>query len=145
MKYSKRWLEGAASLCDEIGAEDGVDPRRLSRVSEGERKRYKSRQLCKAAKQTLSLVMGGALSDPILQGLEVDEVTSSEDGQSLVIAIRCDEVGCTVRGGSILERLYAVQGFLRAEIARSVKRKRVPALRFKAVPASNEVDRDARQ
>ena len=139
MNLTKRWRQNALSLCEEIGPEDGIDSRRLSRTFVMEKEGHKSRQLCKAAQRTLSLLMGGEFSDPLLQCLTVADVTSDEAGASLLISFVLRSAGSPAPEDRILEKLYTVQGSLRAAIARSVNRKRVPALRFKLSRLESEV------
>jgi ribosome-binding factor A len=143
MKPSRHWLDAAASLCDEIGPEDGLDPRRLSRALETKRQSHKTKQLCKAAQRTLSLSWGGAFGDPILQSLSITDVTPDEGGASLLISFSCKDDGTSSDTTRILAKLHAVQGLLRAAIARSVNRKRVPTLKFKRVRANSEVSSHA--
>jgi hypothetical protein len=81
MNPSRHWLDVAASLCDEIGPEDGLDPRRLSRALETKRQSPKTKPLCKAGQRTLSLSWGGAFGDPILQSLSITDVTPDEGGR----------------------------------------------------------------
>jgi len=138
MQQTKRWLERAVLLCDEFGPEDGIDSRLLSRTLMNEKQSYKGRQLCKTAKRTLSLVLGGEFSDPLLQRLVVIDVTSSEAGESLSILLCHQDGESAVDTGQILHKLNGLQGALRATIARSVKRKRVPGLRFKLVQTESE-------
>lgn len=138
MKPTKQWLERAELLCDEIGPDDGLDSRLLSRTFTHEKTSYKSRQLCKVAKHTLSLVLSGEFSDPMLQNLAVIDVSSNGEGEALCISLSYNDAGSVMDEERILERLHAVQGSLRAEIARSLKRKRVPALRFKLLQADSE-------
>lgn len=139
MDSTKRWRQSAASLCEEIGPEDGVDPRRLSRTFAMEKEGHKSRQLCKAAQRTLSLLLGGEFSDSLLQCLTVVDVTSDEAGASLSISFIYRNAGSPAHEDRILEKLHAVQGSLRAAIARSVNRRRVPVLRFKLMRSDSEV------
>ena len=143
MKISTQWLNEAKKLCDEIGPEDGVDPRLLAKAYRTKNKSHKTMQLCKEAKQTLSLVMAGELSDAVLQNLEVAEVAPNVDGQYLSVTLYHRDVGVLLDEGAIEEKLLAIQGYLRAAIAQSVKRKRVPALKFKLARAQQEVNENA--
>ncbi len=140
MKNSKQWLNEAKQLCDELGPEDGVDPRILARKQDTKPKSHKGQQLCKEAKHTLSLVLAGELSDPTLQNLEVVDVTTNEDGQFLYVSVSHIDTGIAPDEHQILIKLQAIQGYLRSAIAQSVKRKRVPAFKFKLVRAPKEVN-----
>ncbi len=143
MNKSKQWLNEAKQLCDELAPEDGVDPRILARALNTNTKSHKGQQLCKEVKHTLSLVLAGELSDPTLQNLELVDVTTNEDCQFLFVSVSHIDTGIAPDEHQILNKLQAIQGFLRSAIAQSVKRKRVPALKFKLVRAPNEVNSDA--
>jgi ribosome-binding factor A len=138
MKPTKQWLEGAKLLCDAIGPDDGLDSRLLSRSFTHEKTSYKSWQLCKVAKHSLTLVLSGEFSDPMLHNLVIVDVTPHGEGESLLISFSNNAAGSVANDEKILEKLHAIQGSLRAAIARSVKRKRVPALRFKQVQGDSE-------
>ncbi len=130
MNQSRGWLDRARQLCGEIGEEDGVDPRLLSSTGTAEKKGHKSKQFGKAAKRVLSLKMS-EFSDPKLQSLSILEVTSQHEGQSLLVILCCDDRVSTHQEAELLQKLHALEGSLRAAIARAVKRKRIPSLRFK--------------
>jgi ribosome-binding factor A len=138
MKPTKQWFERAALLCDEIGPEDGIDSRQLSRIFAEDKISYKSRQLCKVARQTLSLQLSGEFGDPVLQNLVIVDVTSNEDGSTLLVLFSYEDKSSSMKEVKVMDKLQRVQGSLRAAIARSVSRKRVPALRFKQVEANGE-------
>ncbi len=143
MNNSKQWLKKAKQLCDELGPEDGIDPRILARALDTKTKSHKSQQLCKEAKHTLSLVLAGELSDPTLQNLGVVDVTTNDDGQFLFVSVSHIDTGIVPDENQTLNKLQAIQGYLRSAIAQSVKRKRVPALKFQLVRPPNEVNSDA--
>lgn len=143
MKISTQWLNEAKKLCDEIGPEDGVDPRLLVRAHRTKNKSHKTMQLCKEAKHTLSLVIAGELSDAALQNLEVADVAPNADGQYLWVTLYHRDIGVLADERYIEEKLLAIQGYLRAAVAQSIKRKRVPALKFKLVRAQQEVNENA--
>ena len=131
MEKSRRWLAEATHLCGEIGPEDGVDPR-LSAGSYSTKKIKHTAPLAKVARRVISMVLAGEITDPMLNQLEIVEVTMSEDGQFLHVFIHHDP--SEQDSWSILsDRLISIQGFLRAQIARMVNRKRIPVLMFKAV------------
>lgn len=137
MNQSKQWLTEVNQLCSELGPDDGVDPRLLAKVYAEKRKTHKAGQLCKEALRTVSLVLAGELNDPLLQQLDVVEVSSDELGQFLIVTLVSSNV-LESEELIIKERLGAIQGYLRSEIARSVKRKRAPALKFDVVYMQEE-------
>ena len=131
MKYSKQWLKEATKLCAELDSEDGIDQRYLIRSQDKKTKQHKNRQLCKQATRILSLVLSGELGDKKLQDLEIVDVLMSEDRQFLNILIKNNVSHPETNENLILGRLHAIQGYLRFELAQSVKRKRIPMLKFK--------------
>jgi ribosome-binding factor A len=139
MKRSKKWLYEANQLCAELGSEDGIDPRILARKYDSKPSDHKVQQLSKKAKQILSLVLTGELGDPIFQNLDVIAVNASEDGQFLVVTVRHMDSDLALDRRYILNKLQAIQGYLRSVIAQAVKRKHVPTLKFQLMVASDEV------
>lgn len=133
MNKSKQWLNGAKQLCGEFGPEDGIDPRILARSYDRKMKSYKSMQLCKKVKQSLAMILAGELGDPVLQNLEVVDVSSNTDGQFLLVSVEQMDTDLTTSEQQIFNKLQTLQGYLRTEIAASIKRKRVPALKFSLV------------
>lgn len=143
MKRSKHWLVEANQLCDELDAEDGIEPRVLARKFEFKERAHKSAQFCKVAKHTVSLVLAGELSDTLLDDLEVIDVTAGLDGEFLVVTVKPKYSASVQDSNQIHNRLKTIQGYLRSAIAQSVKRKRVPALKFEVLQAVDEVNRNA--
>lgn len=127
MNKAKYWLNKAKQLCDEIGPEDGVDPRVLARALDTKNRNHKSKQLCKETKHTLSLVLAGEISDPTLQNIEVVDVTANEDGQFLFVSVTHIASDVVSDEKKILNKLQAIQGYLRSAIAQSVSEMKTSA------------------
>jgi hypothetical protein len=142
MNQSGCWLDRARQLCDEIGPEDGVDPRLQSTAYFSEKPGHKSKQLCKVAQRVLSQMMG-EFRDPKLQALSVLKVTSLHEGRSLLVMLSYEDHCLPEQAALILQSLHAVEGLLRAAIARSVKRKRIAPLKFKLQCVSGKEECDA--
>ncbi len=140
MKPTTQRLKGAENLCDEIGPDDGIDPRHTARRSLTDGSRHKQRQFCKAAHRTVNLLLCGEFRDPLLDGLTVADVRFNSS--ALLISIRCKDANAMAM--PVLEKLHSLQGPLRAAIARSVNRRRVPSLRFEWVRAECEEQGHAR-
>jgi len=117
-------------LCADIGPEDGIDPRLAARAMHRKTKNHKGRQLGKEARHILSMIFAGELSDPIFQDLEVIDVTPTDDGQFLIVSLVLIDDSIETSEARILEKCHALNGYLRSAIAWSVKRKRVPMLKF---------------
>lgn len=136
-------LNEARNLCAEFGPEDGIDPRIIARAMDRKPRNHKSEQLSKEALHTLNMVFAGELSDPVFEDLSVLDVTTSDDGQFLTVTLSVSDPKLMSMDSLILEKCQSIQGYLRATIARSVQRKRVPALKFKFVLAQNKENSDA--
>lgn len=91
----------------------------------------KMKQLCRQVQRTLSLAIGGELADPMLSELWVEDVWPAPDAGRLCVRLRVPQRGASV--AEIHRRLGAVEGFLRAEIARAITRKRAPQLSFELI------------
>ncbi|MCP4235583.1 MAG: ribosome-binding factor A [Aestuariibacter sp.] len=143
MNQSKNWQRNVNQLCGEIGPDDGIDPRTIARAMDRKSSSRKGKQLGKEAKQTVSMIFSGELSDPVFQDIEVIDVSASEDGQFLCVSLTQADTDVELDELLVLEKCQAVQGFLRSAIAETVKRKRVPTIRFDWIPLKNEVSRNA--
>ena len=130
MNQSKDWLKKVRLFCGEIGPDDGVDPRIVARAMDRKTRNHKGKQLGKEARHCLSMIFAGELGDPVFQDLEVIDVAATDDGQFLIVSlVRLDTNG-ELDDALVVEKCQAVQGYLRAAIASSVNRKRVPVLKF---------------
>ena len=130
MKQSKVWFEKASELCGDIGPGDGIDPRLVARATGRKPRNYKGRQLGKEARHSLSMIFAGELGDPVFQDLEIVDVSPTDDGQFLIVSLALVGNCMETSESEILEKCRAVNGYLRSAIAWSVKRKRVPMLKF---------------
>jgi ribosome-binding factor A len=115
-----------------------VDPNFLSALREGDHRRdrqrtgYKDRQLCRQVQRALSLALDGDLAD-----LLVADVSPLAGCARLLVQVVIPDGADTPQ---MLERLHVRSGQLRAQVARSISRKRAPELTF--APAVQEVDHD---
>ena len=131
----------AASLCGELGPDDGIDPRIL--FSREQRKRdtsKKDRQLCREVAKALSLATRQLDRDGEL-GLIIDSVHPAPDASRLQVNISCERASqqapsttspsaSALAGARALQRLRSAKGALREELAAALHRKRVPELSF---------------
>jgi ribosome-binding factor A len=118
------------------------DPRTRARRSRGStafesKHRRKLNQLCRQAYRALSYTIPGDLADPLLQELSVDQVLPAPDASRLLVRLICPRKGADT--ARLLERLGHVEGYLRAQIAATIMRKRAPELTFQLV-FSGEVE-----
>lgn len=133
MKSNKKWLRDASRVGAEIGPEDGIDPRLLVKERQGDQSNHKALQLCKRAERTINLAFAGECFEPVFGELIVQNVELFPDGTQFLVSL-------CVRGQrnrheleSIAVTLGHAKGYVRTLIAQSIRRKRVPALRFRLV------------
>ncbi len=129
-KPSRRILE---SMCGQPSPEDGVDPRDYFKPSRQKHDRRKDWQLCRQVFETLNYVLSGDSHDDVLRGLLVCEVTPAPDATRVLVSVQSLDQG-DVDPVAILRRLQSAMGRLRAEVARSISRRKVPELAFRIVP-----------
>lgn len=134
MKFRKSRGRSERSPTAERHADDGVDPRRaFSRRANRCGVNWKSEQVAQIACRALEAAMAEFCDDPLLGGVAVERVEVGRGG-SLRAFLRCgDEViyrQLTVLSG----RLDGLRGYLRAEIARDLNRRRAAELHFVVLP-----------
>lgn len=74
--------------------------------------------------------------DPALGMLRLERVEPGCLGNNLKVHVVCDDPEIFAERSTILARLQGLEGWLRAEIAAAVTRKRVPRLQFELHPLS---------
>ena len=131
-KPSRRILE---SMCGQPSPEDGLDPRDYFKPTRQKRDRRKDWQLCRQVFETLNYVLSGDSHDDVLRGLLVCVVTPAPDATRMLVSVQSLDQG-DVDPHIIVQRLQAAMGRLRAEVARSISRRKVPELTFCVVPNS---------
>lgn len=111
--------------------DDGVpvDPFTAGDTKEGR----KAKQLCRQVAETLDMVLSGECRDEQLQSLHVLSVVPAPNASRLLVIARADLPEEQFDRDSIMAQLDAQSGRLRAEIAASIHRKRVPLLTFHVV------------
>ena len=90
----------------------------------------KARQLCRQVAQTLDCVLSGECSDELLQCLQVISVIPAPNSSRLLVTVMADTGEDEFDSVETASRLSEQTGRLRAEIASSINRKRVPSLVF---------------
>ena len=140
MPISKRKREELLALCGQLNEDDNVDPREFFR------KKYRSKdskalRLCKQVADTLALVFSGHFSDEILQSLEIFSVQPAPSTKRLLVVVRPLHDICDLTTPDlIVEKINAVRGVLRQEIARAICRKRTPTLVFEVIWPKSDGD-----
>lgn len=125
-------------LCAQTHDDDGIDPRRLKKEVPTTKPSRKDMQLCKQVWRCLESTLACA-SDVVLEGVVIVCVEPDPHAGRLRVSVVPREHG--VEGSLILERLRAARGLLRASLAGTVQRKRLPELIF-ALGARPEVDHE---
>jgi len=131
MQSTKQWLEQASQVCDEIGPDDGIDPRYLHEGRGIKAVSYKTMQLCKEAGKVLSIIFNGELGEPILNELQLIRIDSEGEGQFLCVTMGHIDPEAVLDEEVVMSALSRVKGYLRTAIAQQINRKRMPALKFK--------------
>jgi len=132
MKHDHALPQPVRSLCSEIGPEDGIDPREFLRGYARKKGGRKTLQLCAQIAETLNYAFAAVCNNDIVRELGVVSVQPAPDESRLLVTVSpslndaCDPL-------EILEQLSAVHGKLRAEIANSIHRKKVPELTFRVL------------
>lgn len=142
MESRKKSLRAIAALCDEIGPEDGEDPRRITRRRAGAKKERKAKQVSKQAEVTVQLAMG-ALLDEAFRELRVVRVEPAPDSRRLLVVIGPRFDGTRVTEHHAAEIVRKAEPLLRRDVAAALHRKRAPSLVFRFVGmAEGERDED---
>ena len=131
------------ALCDEIGPDDGIDPRTVARTrlrvhrklrpAEAQGKSAsgrKARQLSRQVAETLDAVLAGDTRDALLRGLRVVSVVPAPDATRLLVTVEPLMPIDPVDKAELRVRLERATGWLRTEVAAAVTRRRAPLLTF---------------
>ena len=125
-----------AENCGSINDDDSVDPRTWFAPTQAGKHNHKAWQICRQVADTLQYVLSGTdenhLGDQRLENLEVIAVVPAPDSRRLLVtvghAVRVPLDAPTVE--ATLASLKMQIPRLRAEIARSITRRKVPNLSF---------------
>ena len=93
----------------------------------------KTRQMCQQVRRALMLALAGECDDDILREVFVDAVAPLGNGSQLLVRVLVPS-SVTAPLWDVAARLESRAAQLRASVARSICRKRVPGLSFVAVP-----------
>jgi ribosome-binding factor A len=117
--------------CDEMYADDGVDPRKFFERRERERgDERKTLMLCHQVAETIRYLFAWECEDPVLGGLEVIEVVPAPNASRLRVEVAIGRDRDRVRTEAALARSM---GRVRSEVAAAIHRKKVPELCFEVV------------
>jgi ribosome-binding factor A len=117
---------------DRRAGDDAFDPDTYFAAQPDARGERKVQQLCKEVARTLGYALGSC-GDPRLCELIVFDVIPAPDGARLEVLLFPSGTA-VVDGAALEERLSAVRGFLRREVAAALQRKRTPELVYRITP-----------
>jgi ribosome-binding factor A len=142
MNSKKPTRKEILASCDEVGPEDGLDPRRFLRKTTGKVVNRKALQLCSQVARTLRCVLAGECADELLRDLMVESVVPAPNSSRLLVTVSLNDPTGAVSPDLVLKHLALAQGRLRAEVAAVIHRKKVPELTFRLAgreePGSSE-------
>ena len=92
----------------------------------------KALQLARQVREALSWVLGSATGDDRLAACSIEAVEPLPGGNRLLVTVG---VPPDLPAGEVSERLAAAAPALRAEVAQSITRRKVPELVYLAIPA----------
>lgn len=134
MTFRKPSRRQMLDSCAEIRDDDGVDPRDFFRKGRTGRKiDRKTLQLCAQVADSLNGLLVEC-RDERLQLLQVASVVPAPDASRLLVTVY-PVVSTPMDDVAVLQELVRATGRLRAEIATSITRKRVPQLTFHVAAA----------
>ena len=131
--------------CGQIQDDDCVDPKEYCKPDRRtDKANKKARQLCRQAAQTLDFVLADC-DDESMETLLVVSVQPAPDSSRLLVTIGADVPADQVDLNHIRLRIQVQKPRLRAELARSISRKRVPDLIFNVLAKSQFDGSDSSQ
>jgi len=143
MTSKKPSLRELAALCAEVGADDGLDPKDLSRRARSEHPKpnHKVYQLCRQVERALSVEFAG---DPRLLDLVVARVEPAPDSGRLLVTVTPGLDAPAVDETEASSLLASAGGHLRSAVAAAIHRKRTPELRFRYLPSTLDGEEERR-
>jgi ribosome-binding factor A len=139
MKRKKPSRKDLLSSCNEIGPDDGLDPRIFFRKASEKKANRKTLQLCSEVAKTLAYALSWEMGDDLLSLLQVERVAAAPDSSRLLVTVSLQAPPDLVDPARVVERLQQSTGKLRAAVAAAVCRRRVPDLTFR-LELRKEVD-----
>jgi ribosome-binding factor A len=132
MSLNPKRREELLAHCGELRDDDCVDPREYFKPAANHGRQRKTRQLCSQVAQALALILSGEFDDDLLLGLTVLAVEPAPNESQLLVTLQSDAAQPHERE-AVLARLVQATGFLRAEVAAAITRKRAPQLIFRVI------------
>ncbi|WP_367154830.1 hypothetical protein [Methylomonas sp. HYX-M1] len=124
MNSSSRIGKNPAQLCAEWRADDGQDPRYEKRGRKLHSDCRQAHRFCKEVERLLPLILAGEATNPILRELNIISVLSEDEGRRLRVIVACN---LEPNRQHVLRQAFKHgQAWLRTELARHFRRKRMP-------------------
>ncbi len=116
--------------CSEFGPEDGIDPRDLLRQAARKKGGRKTHQLCGQVAEALNYALSAVCNDDVLREMGVIAVQPAPDESRLLVTVG-PTLPVPCNPAVVQAHLQKALGKLRAEVAASIHRKKVPELTFR--------------
>jgi len=117
------------AACDEVGPEDGIDPREWAKSDFRRAPGRKALQLCRQVGEALQAALAEC-RDEVLSGLIVTTVTPAPHAGRLRVSVAAAP-SAAVRDAAVVQgHLARAAGLLRAEVAAAIHRRKTPELVF---------------
>lgn len=137
MNHKKPSRRQLLSLCAELHDDDGLDPKDFFRSpTHSPKNDRRTRQLCGQVAATLSQVLSGECADDVLSDLQVMAVRPAPDASQLLVLVAPASPDACFDSQLALARLASANGWLRAEVAAAITRRKAPQLLFQLVSAN---------
>jgi ribosome-binding factor A len=135
MTRNRRMKDSLSTFRASVDADDGADPRDFfKKESSTTQSGRKSAQLCAQVTDTLTQILGGECADDVLQTLQLIEVSPAPDSTQFLVLVAPVSAEAVLDSQIVLDALHRASGWLRAEIAAAITRKRAPGLVFRYLP-----------
>lgn len=131
MTPDKRTRAQMRAHCENIGDDDGLDPREFFKASRTNNKSdHKARQLCRQVAETLDQVLSGEVDDDLVSSLHVAAVVPAPDSSRLLVTLCSDLPMEKLDRLELDRRLGDHRGRLRCAVSAAITRRKTPILAF---------------
>jgi ribosome-binding factor A len=120
-------------LSEDVGPEDGADPKLFFGKPSRKKTNRKALQLCSQIEQTLAVILSWESGSELLRNLVVEAVEPAPDSTRVLVSVSLAVAAEPFGPRQALTGLHRSAAWLRTEIAAAIHRKRVPQLVFRIV------------
>jgi ribosome-binding factor A len=117
------------AACEEIGPDDGIDPREWAKAEFRRPPGRKALQLCRQVAEALQAALSEC-ADEVLSGLVVTAVTPWPHAGRLQVLVAAAPSAAVRDAAVVQQHLHRAAGLLRAEVAAAIHRRKTPELVF---------------